>query len=439
MNSADLFYETIMKKTGQKMNNIIQQFFIFITATRNRTVLSIFLLHTLIMLTILIALIITGKDYADFLLRDDGYYDLAANFLKGDFFSTSPIGPGLPAIFMPIHLFPVSWHPFIRLIISQSAVFLILLVVSKLTKKYLSNKQYLFGGILIVLNPTFLHWTFRVSVDLYLALFLGCFILFFVRYFRKKRKVDLFLSFLFFAYGVLIRPSFILIPVFLLISVFLFKHYRLLNRYAIGLLILTLGVFYLNNLYVGYNGTSGELKAETGRENILVGPFFLTETIIKTGEFHKGTIDKYNINGKLVDNDYIIKQVHNFKNEHPNTGLISSVFIYGWENPEMFVTKYLLSPVFFFSLSSREFMSYLLLFVSIIWLLMSYKGLRNIYNEQTKPELLLILIILTGYFALHWLSHAYSRYSMAIIPYLLIFGGYPIETIANKLKKVLKR
>jgi len=422
------------------MNNIIQQFFMFITATRNRTVLSIFLLHTLIMLIILIALIITGKDYTVFILRDDGYYNLAANFLKGDFFSKSPIGPGLPAIFMPIHLCPAILHPFIRLIISQLAVFFILLTISKLTKKYLSNKQYLFGGFLIVLHPTFLHWTFRTSVDLYLGLFLGCFILFFVRYFRKQRGVDLLLSFLFFAYGILIRPSFILIPVSLLISVLLFKHYRLLTRYTIGLLVLTLGFFYLNNLYVGYNNTPDELKAETGRENILIGPFFLTETIIKTGEFHKATIDKYNIDGKVVDSDYITTQVHNFKNEHPNTGPISSVFVYGMENPDMFIAKYLLSPVFFFSLSSREFMSYLLLFASIFWLLTSYKGLRNTFNVQTKPELLLILIILTGYFALHWLSHAYSRYSLPVIPYLFIWGGrYIDKLITLKPKRRCKK
>ena len=80
-------------------------------------------------------------------------------------------------------------------------------------------------------------------------------------------------------------------------------------------------------------------------------------------------------------------------------------------------------------------MSYILLVISMIYFIVSYKGLKKIYPEQNIKELLIILIIILGYFTLHWLTHAYSRYSLPVLPFLFIWGGVYLEKLLFKTTK----
>jgi hypothetical protein len=124
---------------------ILSAFYNYLTHSRKRTLLTIFIAHSTLIFIILLSLLILGKDYADFILRDDGYYRYAANFLRGEFSTNNLIGPVLPLIMAPIHIFPEFLHPIIRIIISQTFVYIILATLSKLTDGYLTTKQFFLG------------------------------------------------------------------------------------------------------------------------------------------------------------------------------------------------------------------------------------------------------------------------------------------------------
>lgn len=401
---------------------------------RKNTVFTVFFVHSAIITAALIFMIFTGKDYVDYLLRDDGYYRIAAQFLSGKF--CAGFGPGLPFIFMPIHLFPDSFHPFIRVLISQAVVLCILILLSRLTKDILSNRQFFLGALLVVLHPAFLHWSFRTSIDLYLTLMLLGFILFFIKYDKERKYRYLVVSLLFFGFGVFIRPSFIIIPFFLIIAVLLFKKIRGLIWPVIVLILFSTLTFYLNNMYI-QKCRKGEIEitADTGRSIVIFHSFWLTKTILEKKQFHKGTVDSYepdNINENQISG------ARELMEQYDDDNLFKMIGNYAKENPVIFGLKFLLSPVFYFSLASRQAESYLLLFITIGLFILSIKGIVHIFRRGKHTRvILLILIIAAGYAVLHWITHSYSRYSLPLIPLLFVWGGIYFDKLKFKKNKNL--
>lgn len=398
---------------------------------RQSVVFAVFLIHSFFVFGFVILLIVTGKDYADYLLRDDGYYRIAASFLKGNF--CAGYGPGLPLIFSPVHLFPEVFHPFVRILISQMAVFFILYFLSRITNDILTNRQFFWGALLVVIHPAFLHWSIRTSIDLYLAVMFSGFILYFLRYF-EHRKVSYFLiAMLFFGSGIFTRPSFILIPIILLLLTLFLKKFRVLILPVIVLMFFSFVAFYINNLYIQHcrKGTL-ELTADTGRSVVIFQGFMLTETILKTKQFHKGSVDKYDLeNSETLG----VNDGNEFMKKYKAESTFSFIKEYFRDKPGFFIAKFLLAPVFYFSLSSRESESYLLLFVTILFLIISVSGFRRIYAQSfRKKDLILIFIIILGYAGLHWLTHSYSRYSLPVIPFLYVWSGVIVDKWLNRIK-----
>jgi hypothetical protein len=402
---------------------------------RKTALFSVFFIHTAILVFAVLFLMISGKDYADYLLRDDGYYKIAARFLGGNF--CAGYGPGLPLIFSPIHLFPEVFHPFVRILISQAAVFFILFFLSRITKDILTNRQFFWGALLVVIHPAFLHWSIRTSIDLYLAVMLSGFILFFLKYF-EHRKISYFLiALLFYGYGIFTRPSFILIPIILLLLTLFYKKFRVLVLPVIVLTIFSFVAFYINNLYIQHcrKGTL-ELTADTGRSVVIFQGFMLTETILKTKQFHKGSVDKYNLENIETMN---LTDRNEFMEKYSTGSTFSLMGEYFREKPGYFIAKFLLAPVFYFSLSSRESESYFLLFVTMLFFIVSILGLKKIFAQSAqKRQLIFILFILLGYAGLHWLTHSYSRYSLPVIPFLFVWSGVTIEHWLNRIQRKRK-
>jgi len=299
---------------------------------RNHIVFYVFTIYLLITYILLAFLILSGLDYKDYILRDDGYYFMAKNFGKGIFNSGSVIGPGLPFIYAPIHFFNENLHPFIRLSISHIAVLIILFTVSKLTITYLNDRQLFWGLLMVIIHPVFIQWTFRTSVDLYLSLFLGVFILYLIKYIDKGRIINLFFSFLAYSYAIFIRPSFICIPLVLLLSSLVILKSRKIILISFALLITTGVCFYANNIYLLKNSGSKKITADSGRSFVILQSFVLTETILKTKQFHKGDVDNYNVEDSLSGARYIYKNVNeyiaNYNNKYPNGSPVHMVLKY---------------------------------------------------------------------------------------------------------------
>jgi hypothetical protein len=427
--------------------------------SRKKAVIISFTIHTLVMIIILLTLVVFNVDYSWHLLKDDGYYSTAGRYIQGDF---SPygnvIGPGLPAIYMVIYLFPEILHPFIRLLISQMFIFIILYTLSKITVNKLSNKQYLLGSLLIVLNPIFIHYTFRSIPDTYLAGLLGIFILAYLRFYERNRIISLMVATISLSIGIFIRPSFILIPFVILLYSLIYKRNIISIATSTILILVALLSLFLNNVYIEkgkalnrYESVEDSVSIrDVNRYDVVILNFILTETIINTGRFHKGTVDNYGdtVSGGGVD--YLYERVDKFINEYydnyPEGSAIGMVLYYAKENPLVTIMKIILSPIFFFSLSSREIMSYSYLLISIVYLLFAIRGSKAIIIREIKNKnhIMIILYIIFGYILLHIITHGYSRYSIAVLPYLYIWVGVSFQSIIwdkveNIIKETLKR
>jgi hypothetical protein len=416
----------------------------------HKSILLLFVLHSLIMLFIIIAIILKGYDYTSYVLSDDGYFEMAKKIAHGNFIKSGSLPPLLPLLLSPIHFFPEFLHPFLRMIFSQFFVYLLFFTMYKLTKKYINCKQFLVGGILLIINPTFIQWTFKLTPDLYLSVFLGFFIFFIQKHFTNRKKRHLLIALLSFAMGIFVRPSFVFIPIFLvLFSLFYFKSR---NKVIVSniLLLFTIVFYFSYSTFISFNKIGQvNLNPNAGRENVMINNFVLTQIILETKEFHKGTIDNYDINSNnnndFMDGDEYLKdrrktEIEKYWRSHPNGNTLHQVYLYSIENPKVLIAKILLGPIFFFSLSSREILSYFLLFISLLYFIMSIYGIKIIFERLKKDSNTVVyFLILFGYFFLHWVTHSYSRYSFVIIPFLFIWAGIPLEKFLTKIISKIQR
>ncbi len=413
--------------------NIIKHKLLFFERKRSYSVAALFLLHSGMMISAVAALILFGADYSDYLLRGDGYFKLAGEFAVGNFFASRSVSPLYPLLLSPIHFLPEVLHPFARLALTQAFVLGILFILSEITKNRLRNVQYLVGGILIIFNPVFLQWTLRMSPDLLLTFLLGAFIYYLIKYYQDSLLKHAVLVLIFFNLSLFVRPSFVLIPGFLvLISFFNLKDKRMVLLIII-LFITTVGSYVVNSVYVNYSRSeTAEFSPDANRSRLFIHNLILNEVMLETMQFHKGTIDHYNINydrdiftnGASYFENREFAYVRNYNRENPDGSTAHMLLLYAKENPNVVMAKYLFGPVHFFNLSSREWMSYLLLFYHSICFMLLFFSMKHLLNSAAaKNYFLFIFTILFGYFFLHWLTHSYSRYAVVIIPYLFIWVG----------------
>jgi hypothetical protein len=407
--------------------------------TKNKYIIIPILINILILLGLLAVVIISGADYHKILLMGDSYYDIAKDFFHGDTLLHKFRGPILPLIYSILLVFPQSIHPFVRLFISMIFSAGTIIILFNITKNYISEKEFLFGCLVFVFNPIYIHWMFRPFPEIYLAFFLGLFILNIVNYYRTDKISFLIYALIAFAISFFIKPVFLFIPILLLLSAVLIKSKKIM---AVSLLLLILGIFAykvqdkITKIEYDSNISHFEKKYEYIHKTLLISESYWVDYVLQTRQFFKPTIQKYKVDykdGKSL-NEYVGDWRENYYQKYPDGNLLFMNLYFIYKEPLLVLQKLLTSPLFFFSMSARPKETFIKLMFSIFSIFLAFLGLKTILKKSKhSKEIILIVSIIIGYISLHMATHAMNRYSLPISPFLYIWGGVPILKFRNRL------
>lgn len=400
--------------------------------TKNKTIFLLFSIHGIVMLCIMAGLMLAGVDYKELLIRDDGYYNIAKGFIHGDASLFHRFrGPLLPLLFSSMFIFPEALHPFIRLIITLLTSLGIIIILYEITKNYLNTKQFFWGSLLFILNPVYIHWTFKSAPEIYLCFLLGLFIYFILQYYETSKMKYILYGLLVYFLSFFIKPVFLFIPIFMFIFGLLAKSKNIVIVSVI-FCVIGIGGYKIQGNITAINYNENIPKSERGCDIIyktyLISESFLTDYMIKTKQFRFQFINEYTIPYK--DNksyvEYTKYWIEQFYNKYPNNGLVFMNLYFIYTEPLLVLQKLAVSPFLYFSMSSRTYETFVKLFISIIFIILSIIGVKKIFvatKPQEHKEILLILSIVLGYIALHLVSGSHNRYSLPILPYLYVWGG----------------
>jgi len=411
---------------------------------RHKYIIMLILIHSLIILTMLVAAVRSGVDYRELLLVDDGYYDIAEDFIKGETLLHKFRGPVIPLIFSILFVFPKSAHPFIRLLISLIFSVGTIIVLFEIVRRYLSERAFFLGSTIFLLNPVYNHWVLKSSPEIYLAFFLGLFILNIVDYFETSKVRHLLYACLIFSISFFVKPVFLFIPIFLLLGAALIKSRRFV---IVSLLLLILGICAYGGqdrfTQVKYDPSVSRLerKYDYIHKVLLIADTFWVDYVLRTKQFYKPTIQDYSIpyrDGKSL-NEYGTDWVRIFYQRYPGGSLLFMNLYFVYREPTLVLQKLLVSPLFFFAMSARAEETFVKLVFSIISIVLSIIGLRVVCKRSRhKNEIKLIISIVVGFIVLHFVTHSINRYSLPILPYLYVWGGVPLLWLMNVLTKMLR-
>lgn len=416
---------------------------------KNKILITLILLHVFIIIVgVLSIIILPGWDYNDILLRDDGYYDIAKGFVNGGSLLHRSVGPVLPLIFSVIHIFPPFLHPFIRLLIALSFSIGTIIILYNITKDYITEKQFFWGSLFFIFNPIYNHFILKSTPEIYLAFCLGLFIFLLLKYYKTGTIKYLMYSMFIFILSVLLKPVFLLIPFLLLFSTIFTKSKKVLFTSIIFIFLSISGYLLFDKITdVKYeNNIEKTLKNPYDVARLFITDTFWTDYVIKTKRFHNGNIKRYqpnshkknyNFGGSIDEMKTATKWMKNFFNKYPNRNSLFMILYFIYDKPFLVLQKLLVSPILFFSMSSRPVETCIMLIVSGFSIFFSILGIRTIMkNSKIKKEILLIISTIIGFSSIFFISISYVRYSLPILPFLYVWSGIPIS---NKIYKYLKR
>jgi len=411
-------------------------------------------LHVLTIISILVLAILAGKDYHDLLLRDDGYYNIAKGFVNGKPLIYHFVGPGLPFIYSIIHLFPYTLHPFVRLFLSLLTSLGVIAITFKITEDYLTPKQLFCGGLIFIFNPVYVHFTFKSTPEIFLALLLGIFILGILNYYKTKKTRWFIYALLSFAASIFTKPVFLFIPVFLLIASLILKTRNLIAG-SIILIVVSIGLFNIYDNISGGNNNVPKFQRRTyGKADLIIDSYW-NNYVIKTKQFRKWTITPYkhpdDIN-KVFNNteikNYNIKKdfafgqywIKEYFKKNPNASYLKMNLDFVKDKPGLVAQKLLISPLFFLGMSARTIESFVKLFYSLLAIVLAIMGIRVLLkrNKSFKSYIWIILSCIIGFASLYLVLHSMNRYSLPILPYLTVWGGIIVNKVPEDIR-IIKR
>jgi hypothetical protein len=408
-------------------------------------VVFVIMANILIVLGLLAVIIISGVDYHELLLMDDGYYEIARDFAHGDTLLHRFRGPVLPLILSTLFIFPKSAHALVRLLISLLFSAGTIVVLFRITKDYIPRKAFFLGSLVFVLNPVYVHWIIRSCPEIYLAFFLGLFIMNIIDYYTTRRITYLVFASATFAISFCIKPVFLFIPILLLISAMLIRSRRMI---IVSLFLLTLGFlsYGAQNEFteIQYNPEASkfERKNDWVHQTLLISDSYWVDYVLKTKQFHKPTVNEYKIeyrDGKSLV-EYRDDWIKVFYEKYPEGNLAFMHLYFISTEPLLVLQKLIVSPIFYFSMSARSIETFVKLIFSILSIFLSVLGLRVVCrNSQHKNSIILIVSIVAGFASLHLLTHAMNRYSLPILPYLYVWGGIPLMKFRNQLSELSRQ
>ena len=406
---------------------------------------TLILMHFLVIMTMLLVVIMSGADYRELLLVDDGYYNIAEGFVRGETLLHKFRGPVIPLIYSILFVFPTSAHPFVRLLISLIFSVGTMTVLFEIVKRYLSERAFFLGSAIFLLNPVYNHWVLKSSPEIYLAFFLGLFILNVVYYFETSKIRYLLYACLIFSISFFVKPVFLFIPIFMFFAAILIKSRRFV---VVSLFLLILGTCAYGVqdgiTKVKYNPSVKRLerKYDYIHKTLLIADTYWVDYVLRTKQFSKSTILGYGVpyrDGKSLS-QYSIDWVKDFYKKYPKGSLVFMNLYFVYREPILVIQKLLISPFFYFAMSAREEETFVKLFFSIVSITLSIIGLRRIYrSSENKNEIKLIVSILLGFVALHLVTHTMNRYSLPILPYLYVWGGIPLLWLMSLLSRMSHR
>ena len=385
---------------------------------------------------LLIVVILSGTDYHELLLRDDGYYNIAKSFVHGGNLMHRFRGPVLPLIFSTLFLFPDKWHSILRLVISLMVSIAVICISYQIAKNYLNLRQFLIGGLLFILNPIYIHWTFKSSPEIYLSLCLGLFILNILKYYKWHKIKCLIYATVAFVISFFIKPTFLFIPIVMLIAACIWVKSK--EIIVVSFLYIVMGIvsFVACDKFtqIKYEPSTKLIQRKYAyvHKIFLITDSFWTDYVLKTRQFHKGTVHRYKIPYKEGKSLYECKYewLEHFFRKYPDANLLFTNLYFIYDKPWLVVQKLLVSPIFYFSMSARTYETFLKLIFNAIALFFVMWGIKILYRQKyVRKELTLILSIVAGYIILHLLTHAMNRYALPILPYLFVFGGVSLANI----------
>ena len=398
------------------------------------------IIHIAVMLSLLVVAANFGpsvktveKDVGTLLLTDDGYYRLAGEFVDGGSLLHNRIGPGVPLIYSTIYLFPERYHPYVRLALAVLFNIGTIIILWLISRNFLSVKEYFIGSLFVILNPVFIHWTFKSAPDNYLAFFVALFTFFLLRsYDEKHGYMNFFIASVILLCSIFIRPSVLLIPpVLILVGIFM-RNKKLLVHAFLLLCVCIIG-FSINGKICSANYENKVIGYTTGAGTFIYNAYLL-DNIIKTARFDKGlktqNISEPNVQN-LANDMYFAWEESYFKNNPESSGIqVLEDFII--ENPMLVVRKFYLNPVFIFTLAGRQAESYFNLFATVVSLFFVFAG---IYYTAKDTKFWILTGVISGYLLLFIIVHAYCRYSVGVLPLLYVFAGKGLLETTTGIRK----
>lgn len=389
-------------------------------------------IHITVMIALLIGVVLSGMDYNNLLLIDDGYYDIAGRIVDGRW-EENWVGLGYPLILTILYILPVFLHPFIRLGISILITIFTLKVLFKITDLYnFSIKEKFWGGLIFILNPLYLHWMFKSRVEAPLVLFLGLFILYSLLYYRSLEIKHLLLAMLFMVLGIFTKPIFMLAPTLIIVS-FIFIKKRGIFYLGFAAFIISISSFYaMKNI-----SDNSELEDNDQYYQVpsIVSTSFYVNSILSNRDF-KSQYRFIEKDSLIVRNTRFIvldRYYETYEEKYGNLEPIKMSIRFIADRPGM-VLKAVLANVFFaYSLSGSELETLGHFLINTIFILIAFLGLLRV-KESHKHELFIQLSIIISIWLLLVLVHSRAPYFIPIIPYLFVFGGIKVNSIIEKTR-----
>lgn len=355
-------------------------------------------------------------------------YDIIAkNIVQEKSFSieaNNPVSHRLPLYpFYLALIYFIFGHSLILLKIFNSVLSGITCVlIYSIGKKAFGEAISKIACLLLAFYPPFIWQDMMLTSEpLFISLFIGS--VFLIYYLKKP-----FLGGIILGLAILTRPIPILLPVFvaLLVSLFLKANFKMSMR----------------NVFVTYIGIILIISPWTIRNYITQGGFILVSNYGGGASFYLGTTD-HQI-PPLVKNDRVQKDLESVPGFKEASALTVDRILYTagikniLKNPTKSLMIFGLKPLLFWYATDSGRYDIFIIFMQLFYLIPCIIGIFSSLKNPSydKQKLLILMSIILYFLVFHTIAFSGVRYSMPIMPFIILFAGYSWYAWYIKFKKI---
>jgi len=383
--------------------------------------------------TFIIALLLVLQVFFDFdstkLLSSDGYYATSKKVFEGEGSLTQAYRqPGLSILFLVMHFFPSSLHPYLRLALTLAFSFGNIYIAYLIFNQVMGSRAVFYGLLLSLFSPTYIHWTLKSSPETYITFFLGIIVLAYLKFWRTHKKKYIFLLILTLVTSVFIKPVLLFVPLFVALCGFIIKGKRLIIVSILAFLIYAVlfPICLKSQKLEGQLHYGSEAPIETT---------YLIETILQTKRFDNTPFKEH----EMAEAPDTLKAagawIANYKKNYRHVNPIHMNMKFIKENFWLYVKTRILSVIFFIFLSDSPKETLLNVFVNLPVVAMSIYSLKQKFSLY-RSQIVIILSALLGYAALYLVANpTEDRYSIPAMFYFSVFAGIAVEKAITVLSQ----